>query len=95
MQAKARQVATVCGKPVYVFREPMHFLSEQRIVAPGYSAMQDIAGGAPPGASQPFHLSARSACTEVLLSIIREHYIITRTRNERKRGVQPTGFAFV
>jgi hypothetical protein len=39
-------VATVCGKPVYVFRELMHSLSEQRIVAPGYSTMQDIVGGA-------------------------------------------------
>jgi hypothetical protein len=46
LQNKARQVATVCGKPVYVFRELMHFLSEQRIVAPGYSTMQDIVGGA-------------------------------------------------
>ena len=46
LQAKAQQVATVCGKPLYVFRELMHSLSEQRIVAPGYSTMQDIVGGA-------------------------------------------------
>jgi len=34
LEARARQVATVCGKPAYVFRELMHFLAEERIVAP-------------------------------------------------------------
>ena len=43
---RARQAAMVCGKPIYVFRELMHYLAEQRIVAPGYSTMQDIVGGA-------------------------------------------------
>lgn len=46
LEARARQVATVCGKPAYVFRELMHFLAEERIVAPRYSAMQDMVGGA-------------------------------------------------
>ena len=46
LEARARQAATVCGKPIYVFRELMHYLAEQRVVAPGYSAMQDIVGGA-------------------------------------------------
>jgi hypothetical protein len=46
LEARARQTAAVCGKPVYVFRELMHYLAEQRIVAPGYSTMQDIIGGA-------------------------------------------------
>ena len=46
LHAKARQAATVYGKPVYVFRELMHSLAEQRIVAPGYSTMQNIVGGA-------------------------------------------------
>ncbi len=46
LQSKAQQVATVCGKPIYVFRELMHNLAEQRIVAPGYSTMQDIVGAA-------------------------------------------------
>lgn len=36
----------VCSKPGYVFRELMHYLVEQRVVAPGYSAMQDTIGGA-------------------------------------------------
>ena len=46
LEGRARQAATVCSKPIYVFRELMHFLAEQRIVTPGYSTMQDIIGGA-------------------------------------------------
>ncbi len=38
---KARQAAMVCSKPIYVFRELMQHLIDQRIVAPGYSFMQD------------------------------------------------------
>jgi TnpA family transposase len=43
---RARQAVTICSKPVYVFRELMHYLAEQRIVTPGYSAMQDTVGAA-------------------------------------------------
>ena len=46
LKESARQSAAVCSKPVYVFRELMHFLAEQRVVAPGYSTMQDMVGGA-------------------------------------------------
>lgn len=46
LQAKARQAAMVCANPVYVFRELMHEQEEQRIVAPGYSFMQDTVGKA-------------------------------------------------
>ena len=46
LEARARQAATVCGKPVYVFRELMHYLAAKRIVAPGYSTMQDMVGAA-------------------------------------------------
>ncbi len=41
LKIKARQVAMVCSKPVYVFRELLQHLIEQRIVVPGYSFMQD------------------------------------------------------
>ena len=34
------------SKPVYVFRELMHYLATQRIVSPGYSVMQDTVGKA-------------------------------------------------
>ena len=39
---KARAATTVCGKPIYIFREIIHYLSEQHIVIPGYRFMQDI-----------------------------------------------------
>jgi TnpA family transposase len=46
LKARARLAAAVCGKPIYVFRELMHYLAEERVVAPGYSVMQNIVGGA-------------------------------------------------
>jgi Domain of unknown function (DUF4158) len=42
LAAKARQVAMVSGKPVYIFRELLHYLEEHRLVAPGYSVLQDM-----------------------------------------------------
>jgi len=46
LEARAQKTAAVCGRPIYVFREMMHHLAEQRIVAPGYSVMQNIVGSA-------------------------------------------------
>jgi Domain of unknown function (DUF4158) len=46
LAARARQAATVSGKPIYIFRELTHYLLENRIVAPGYRLMQDTVGGA-------------------------------------------------
>jgi TnpA family transposase len=44
--AKAQQAATVSVQPLYIFRELMHSLAEQRIVAPGYTLLQDTVGQA-------------------------------------------------
>jgi len=44
LEVKAREAATVSGKPVYVFRQILHFLSERRIVSPAYSSLQDMIG---------------------------------------------------
>lgn len=41
LETKALQAAKICAKPVYIFRELMHYLKEQRIVTPSYSFMQD------------------------------------------------------
>lgn len=41
LDAKARQAVRIFAKPVYVFRELMHYLAQQRIVMPGYSSLQD------------------------------------------------------
>lgn len=46
LEAKTEQSASVCVKPIYIFGELMDYLSEQRIVAPGYSFMQDTIGRA-------------------------------------------------
>jgi len=43
---RASQVARLNAKPVYVFRELWQYLTEQRIVAPGYSLLQDVVGTA-------------------------------------------------
>ncbi len=39
---QAQQLVRVCGKPIYIFRELIHYLEKQRIVAPGYSFLQDV-----------------------------------------------------
>lgn len=44
MEEKARKAATFFGKPIYIFREIMNYLSEHRIVVPIYSFMQDMIG---------------------------------------------------
>jgi Domain of unknown function (DUF4158) len=46
LEARARQAATVCSKPIYIFRELMHYLAERRVVAPGYSILQNTVGDA-------------------------------------------------
>ncbi|MBA3817088.1 MAG: DUF4158 domain-containing protein, partial [Parachlamydiaceae bacterium] len=46
MERKARKAVSVCGKPIFIFREIMNYLSEQRIVVPGYSFMQETVGKA-------------------------------------------------
>jgi TnpA family transposase len=46
LEVKARQAAKISSKPIYVLRELMQYLDEQRIVAPGYSLLQDTVGQA-------------------------------------------------
>jgi Domain of unknown function (DUF4158) len=43
---KACQAAKLSAKPIYVFRELIHYLEGQRLVMPGYTSMQDIIGQA-------------------------------------------------
>ena len=44
LESKACKAVAVCGKPIFIFREIMHYLYEQRIVVPGYSFMQETVG---------------------------------------------------
>jgi len=46
LERKVQQTAMVCSKPIYIFREIMHYLSEERIVAPMYSSLQNTIGKA-------------------------------------------------
>jgi TnpA family transposase len=39
---RAHQAAQVSSKPIYIFRELLQLLTEQRIVAPGYTVLQEI-----------------------------------------------------
>ncbi len=38
---RAEQAARISSKPIYVFREVLHVLTEQRIVRPGYTVLQE------------------------------------------------------
>lgn len=46
LENKACKAATYCGKPIYIFREIMNYLTENNIVVPGYSFMQETVGKA-------------------------------------------------
>jgi competence transcription factor ComK len=46
LETKVKQAAMVCSKPIYIFREIMHYLSVERIVAPMYSSLQNTIGKA-------------------------------------------------
>lgn len=45
IEKKARQTVKVSGKPIFIFREVMNYLFEQRIVVPGYSFIQETVVG--------------------------------------------------
>ncbi len=46
LKKRARSAARVCGKPVYIFREVIRELEEQRVVVPGYTFLQETVGKA-------------------------------------------------
>ena len=46
LAARAAQAAQISSKPIYVFRDLVQFLSDQRIIAPGYTVLQTIIGDA-------------------------------------------------
>jgi len=43
---QAGRAARISSKPVYIFRELLQYLTEQHLVAPGYTVLQDIVGQA-------------------------------------------------
>lgn len=46
MEEKFQKAAAFYGKPIYIFREIMNYFSENCIVVPGYSFIQDMIGQA-------------------------------------------------
>jgi TnpA family transposase len=46
LMLKAQQLSQVDSKPIYVFRELLQYLASHRLIAPGYSFMQDTVGQA-------------------------------------------------
>ncbi len=44
LRLKAQQAAQISSRPVYIFRELMAYLSRQRLIAPGYTVMQEMIG---------------------------------------------------
>lgn len=42
LMLRALSAAKISSKPIYIFRELLHYLTEQRLVAPGYTILQDI-----------------------------------------------------
>lgn len=44
LECKAQRIAMLSTQPVYIFRELMQYLTQQRIVAPGYRFLQEMIG---------------------------------------------------
>ena len=44
LEQKARRVAMLSAQPVFILREVLQYLAHQRIVAPGYTYLQDMVG---------------------------------------------------
>jgi TnpA family transposase len=44
LERKARRVAMLSAQPVFILREVLQYLAHQRIVAPGYTYLQDMVG---------------------------------------------------
>jgi TnpA family transposase len=91
LEIKAQQLASVCVKPVYIYRELMNYLSKERIVAPGYSFMQDTVGKALSFEQQRLTTIIRTKLSEkdisalnALLSNEEGLYEITSLRREPK-----------
>ena len=91
LASKAEQVIRISSKPVFVLHELLHFLANQRIVAPGYTVLQDIVSNALTDEQQRLgkiiqnHLiTADVEALELLLTKPRGLHEITRLKKEPK-----------
>jgi hypothetical protein len=91
MRIKAQQLAQISSRPIYVFRELMAYLTRQRLIAPGYTVMQEMIGDVLQREKErlitiaKFHLTddAVTALND-LLANPRGLYEITRIKREPK-----------
>ena len=91
MRLQAQQMAQISSRPVYVFRELMAYLSRQRLVAPGYTVMQEMIGDVLQREKERLIAIAQSrladdavAALDDLLANPRGLYEITRIKREPK-----------
>src|SRR6266446_973703 len=91
LAAKARHAATVSAKPVSIFQELLHDLDEHRIVAPGYSFLQELVSTALTEEQHRVTTIVRRALTvadtEALEHLLEEEaglYALTQLKREPK-----------
>ena len=44
LEHKAQRIARLSTQPIYLLRELLHYLTQQRLVAPAYTVLQDMVG---------------------------------------------------
>jgi len=91
LATRARQAARMSSKPIYVFRELLQFLIEQRIVLPGYTVLQELVGKALTEEQQRLmtlmqtHLEPHECATfDTLFADTDGLYPLTRLKHEPK-----------
>ena len=91
MRLQAQQMAQISSRPIYVFRELMAYLSRQRLVAPGYTVMQEMIGDVLQREKERLVTIAKShladdavAALNDLLANPRGLYELTRIKREPK-----------
>ena len=91
MRLKAQQMAQISSRPVYVFRELMAYLSRQRLIAPGYTIMQEMIGDVLQREKERLIAIAKSYLTNDAVAALnnlsanpRGLYEITRIKREPK-----------
>nr|WP_230322514.1 MULTISPECIES: DUF4158 domain-containing protein [unclassified Bacillus (in: firmicutes)] len=91
LKEQARRAVTVSGKPIFIFRELINYLTNKRIVIPGYSFMQEVVGNAITYEQQRLIMIIQNQLSETDKQYLKELlynssglYEITRIKHEPK-----------
>ena len=91
LDAKVQNLVKVSSQPVYIFRELMQFLEQQRLILPGYSVIQETIGRAITYEQNRLSAVGRSSLTKEMITQLKELldnpdglYEITRLKREPK-----------